>query len=92
MSISHLGSVFVNSDVPGDLYNWFDDTSFFSHSSEIYFSPLLDLKKKLDGYCISGSKNETEVYAISYQLFCHLVSLITVVISSFELYIIYVHM
>uniref|UniRef100_A0A663DLE2 Protein zwilch n=1 Tax=Aquila chrysaetos chrysaetos TaxID=223781 RepID=A0A663DLE2_AQUCH len=25
---------------------------------------LTDLKKKLDGYCISGSKNETEVYKI----------------------------
>ncbi|KAM4650283.1 uncharacterized protein AAGF69_011677 isoform 2-T11 [Amazona ochrocephala] len=43
----------------GDLYDWFDD-SFLFHSGEIYFSPLLDLKKELDGSCVSGNRNGME--------------------------------
>lgn len=57
------------------LYAWFGD--IFFRKGEIYFSPVPDLKKKLDGYCLSGNKNETEVYAIFYQPPCHLVSLIS---------------
>lgn len=47
----------------------------FFHDGDVYFSPFLDLKKKLDGCCVSGDKNETEVYAISYRFLCHLIPL-----------------
>lgn len=60
---------------------------FLFHSDEIYFSPLLDLKRKLDGYCVSGNKNGMEVYLISYRLPCQLVILITTaVIANFDLH------